>query len=224
MKLYLSSQHIGSASHVLLEMIGDRKMVGIIANAIDASDQQHRINRLQREERMLNNLGLATIELDLRQYFGNSKALKDKLKQLGMVWIRGGNVYTLVRAMEQSGFSEVAPELIRNDSLVFGGYSAATIIAAPDLLGSELMDNPHELPVGYKEQTSPMRALGLLDHYVACHYESRQPWAKNVPRYIDYITSKRKDVLKLKDGEVYIVNGSNEDGYVVRREEDSLCT
>lgn len=29
MKLYLSSQHMGSASHVLLEMIGDKKRVGV---------------------------------------------------------------------------------------------------------------------------------------------------------------------------------------------------
>lgn len=222
MKLYLSSQHIGSAPHVLLEMIGDRRTVGIIVNAIDASDKQYRTNRLQREKSRLNNLGLATEELDLRHYFGDSRALEDKLKQLGMVWVRGGNVYTLVRAMEQSGFSEVASELIRSDRLVFGGYSAAAIVAAPDLLGSELIDDPHELPFGYQEQTSPMRALGLLDHYVACHYESKQPWAKNVPRYIDYITRKRKDILKLKDGEVYIINGSTKNGYVAPKEEDNL--
>lgn len=222
MKLYLSSQHIGSAPHVLLEMIGERKTVGIIVNAIDASDNRHRANRLQKEKSRLNKLGLATVELDLRQYFGNSKDLKDKLRQLGMVWVRGGNVYTLVRAMEQSGFSEVAPELIRNDSLVFGGYSAAAIVAAPDLLGSEIMDDPHELPSGYQEQTPPMRALGLLHHYVACHHESKQPWAKNVSRYVDYITSKRKDILKLKDGEVYIINGSAKNGYIVPKEEDSL--
>lgn len=214
MKLYLSSQHIGSAPHVLLEMVGDRKTVGIIVNAIDASDDQHRADRLRREEHRLNNLGLATEELDLRHYFGDSKALEDKLKQLGMVWVRGGNVYTLVRAMEQSGFSEIAPELIRNDSLVFGGYSAATIVAAPDLLGSELMDDPHELSFGYQEQSSPMKALGLVDHYMACHYESNQPWAKNVPRYVDYIANNGKGIVKLKDGEVYIVNGSTKNGYI----------
>ena len=50
MKLYLSSQHMGSASHVLLEMIGDKKRVGVIANAIDMSDGRHRADRLQKEE------------------------------------------------------------------------------------------------------------------------------------------------------------------------------
>ena len=205
MKLYLSSQHMGSASHVLLEMIGDKKRVGVIANAID---------RLQKEEARLNKLGLETEELDLREYFGDSKTLKDRLKQFGMVWVRGGNVYTLVRAMEQSGFSKVASEMIRNDSLVFGGYSAATIVAAPDLLGSELIDDPHEIPFGYQEQALPMKALGLIDHYIACHYESKQPWAKNVPDYVDYITKERKDILKLRDGEVYIINGDVESGYV----------
>lgn len=151
MKLYLSSQHMGSASHVLLEMIGDKKRVGVIANAIDMSDGRHRADRLQKEEARLNKLGLETEELDLREYFGDSKTLKDRLKQFGMVWVRGGNAYTLVRAMEQSGFSKVASEMIRNDSLVFGGYSAATIVAAPDLLGSELIDDPHEIPFGYQE-------------------------------------------------------------------------
>lgn len=114
------------------------------------SDGRHRADRLQKEEARLNKLGLETEELDLREYFGDSKTLKDRLKQFGMVWVRGGNVYTLVRAMEQSGFSKVASEMIRNDSLVFGGYSAATIVAAPDLLGSELIDDPHEIPFGYQ--------------------------------------------------------------------------
>ena len=214
MKLYLSSQHMGSASHVLLEMIGDKKRVGVIANAIDMSDGRHRADRLQKEEARLNKLGLETEELDLREYFGDSKTLKDRLKQFGMVWVRGGNVYILVRAMEQSGFSKVASEMIRNDSLVFGGYSAATIVAAPDLLGSELIDDPHEIPFGYQEQAPPMKALGLIDHYIACHYESKQPWAKNVPDYVDYITKERKDILKLRDGEVYIINGDVESGYI----------
>ena len=152
MKLYLSSQHMGSASHVLLEMIGDKKRVGVIANAIDMSDGRHRADRLQKEEARLNKLGLETEELDLREYFGDSKTLKDRLKQFGMVWVRGGNVYTLVRAMEQSGFSKVASEMI--------------------------IDDPHEIPFGYQEQAPPMKALGLIDHYIACHYESKQPWAK----------------------------------------------
>ena len=60
MKLYLSSLHMGSASHVLLEMIGDKKRVGVIANAIDMSDGRHRADRLQKEEARLNKLGLET--------------------------------------------------------------------------------------------------------------------------------------------------------------------
>ena len=37
---------------------------------------------------------------------------------------------------------------------------------------------------------------------------------KNVPDYVDYITKERKDILKLRDGEVYIINGDVESGYV----------
>ena len=81
-------------------------------------------------------------------------------------------------------------------------------------MGSELIDDPHEIPFGYQEQAPPVKALGLIDHYIACHYESKQPWAKNVPDYVDYITKERKDILKLRDGEVYIINGDVESGYV----------
>ena len=224
MKLYLSSQHIGCAPHVLLGMIGGNKTVGVIANAIDAYDDYHRASRVQKEIDRLSELGLEAEELDLRAYFGRTEALRGKLEQLDMVWVRGGNVYTLVRAMEQSGFSKVAPVLIHNDHLVFAGYSAAAIIAAPDLLGSELMDDPHELPLGYQDHKPPFSALGFLDHYIACHYGSSQPWATNVAQYIDHVTNKRKNVLKLEDGDVYIVNDGSKNGYIARGKEDKPCT
>ncbi len=219
MKLYLSSQHIGCAPYALLEIVGSNRKVGVIANAIDAHKPQHRVDRVYKEIERLNNLGFDAEELDLREYFGRTKALRSKLERLGTIWVRGGNVFTLVRAMEQSGFSEIAPALIRTDRLVFAGYSAATIIAAPDLFGSELIDNPNELPDGYQNQNPPHKALGLTDHYIACHHGSNQPWAVNVSRYIDYVTGNGKSILKLSDGDVYIVDGSGK--YVILREDNT---
>jgi dipeptidase E len=205
MKLYLSSQGVGENGGDLLRMVGQNTRTAVVANAVDHYEKHSRQTRVRKEKQALRAVGLQPEELDLRRYFGNPKALEGRLALYGLLWIRGGNVFNLRRAMQHSGFDEAALGLIANGEIVYGGYSAALAIAGPDLFGSELVDNPHDIPSGYPAGPIPDSALGLVDYYLAPHYETEMPWRQAVLNYVDHLKANNREVVCLRDGQVHII-------------------
>lgn len=206
MKLYLSSQRLGNYSEKLIELLGGNNKVVVIANALDDKSVKHRLSRVNREFEMLKEIGLEPVELDLRKYFESSTGLKDFVKDKSLIWIRGGNVFILRRAMEASNFDTEILPLIKNGMIAYGGYSAALIIACKDLWASEMIDDIYSVPNNYPVSMTPSKGLGLLDFYLVPHFDSTEDWAKNVRKYVEYLQEKKKKYLILCDGEVYYCN------------------
>lgn len=205
MKLYLSSQGLGRQTGELLSMVGENTRTAVVANGVDHYDKLSRETRVRKERQALRSIGLKPEELDLRKYFNDPQGLSDRLSLYGMLWIRGGNVFNLRRAMLHSGFDSVALELIDNDSIVYGGYSAALAVAGPDLYGSELVDEPNHIPEGYPVTEPPFSALKLLDYYMAPHYLTDMPWRQSVLDYVALLQAGNREVMLLQDGDVHIV-------------------
>lgn len=206
MKLYLSSQGIGSRTDELLRMVGENTRVAIVANGVDLYDKHSRETRVRKEKQALRSIGLRPEELDLRKYFMRKQDLKAKVSTYGLLWIRGGNVFNLRRAMIHSGFDDAALEPITSGQLVYGGYSAALAVAGPDLYGSELVDEPNDIPDGYPATDSPDTALGLLNYYMAPHYLTDMPWRESVLNYVSNLKANNREVMCLQDGDVHIIN------------------
>lgn len=214
MKLYLSSQRLGKHSNKLLELIGNNKNVVVVANAIDDKPIVHRKNRVKREIKMLNELGLNAEELDLRKYFGRGQELKEYLEKKSLIWVRGGNVFILRRAMEACEFDRYILPMIKNGHIAFGGYSAGTIIAGKDLLASELVDDIYQVPEDYPVAFTPSKGLKLLNYYLVPHYDSEEEYGKDVRKYVTYLKSKNKKVVTMCDGEVFYTN--NDGGIILK--------
>src|SRR5690606_14894131 len=98
----------------------------------------------------MSQLGLEADEIDLREYFGNALALENTLARYGVLWVSGGNAFILKRAFEQSGMDMIVPRLLAQDTHIYAGYSAGTIMLTPTLKGVELCDDPDVVPAGYK--------------------------------------------------------------------------
>src|SRR5476651_2370709 len=98
MKLYLSSFRFGNNPERLPNLLSKNKKATVIVNAIDDAQQEVRKEKVQGELNDLQGLGIEAEELDLRNYFGKKNELKEKLSEYGMVWVRGGNTFTLRRA------------------------------------------------------------------------------------------------------------------------------
>jgi dipeptidase E len=204
MKLYLSSYRIGNESHKLKELVGPNIKTALIPNALDmATDMNRRSQSLQKDKDDLVQAGLGPEELDLKDYFGKPDSLRYKLKEYGLIYVRGGNTFVLRRAMDESGFDVIIKDLAKTNDIVYGGYSAGVCVITPTLKGLETVDDPTIIPPGYKDQTI-WEGLNLINYSFAPHYRSDHPESADVEKEVQYMIDNKILFKALRDGEVLI--------------------
>lgn len=209
MRLFLSSYKLGNKPDELPTLVGDNKRTAIIMNAQDAKTPESRTERLQQEIESLTALGLQPEELNLRKYFGKPDELKEFTKNFGLIWVRGGNVFLLRRAFKQSGFDEIITNLLKNDQIAYGGFSAGVCVLAPSLKGIELVDPKDEIADGYDKEVI-WDGLGVLGYAIAPHYKSDHPESDDIQKCVEYFADNHILFKTLRDGEIIVVNGSDE--------------
>lgn len=206
MRLYLSSYRIGDRAGSLLALLSDGRRAAIIENALDnISPAARELYRTEAYDPVaeLGSLGIAASPLDLRQYFGDPEGLRARLSQFDLVWVTGGNAFVLRRAMKQSGFDDVIVDLLDHDRIVYGGFSAGAVVAAPSLEGIHLMDDPDEAPPGY-DRAPVWDGLGLIDHAIVPHYRSPHSESAAAERAVRHLCGRGLRYRALRDGEVIV--------------------
>ena len=209
MRLYLSSFRMGNQPQELLPLVYGGRRVAVIANAVDGSDQHTREESVALDVSNLSKLGLNAEEVDLRHYFGRSQQLAQTLTQFNLLWVRGGNTFVLRRAFKLSGFDELLKQLLSEDAVAYGGYSAGVCILCPSLHGIELVDDPLYVPGGY-EADILWEGLGVLPYMVAPHYRSNHPESAATEQTVQYFIDQHILFKALRDGEAIVVNGTQE--------------
>jgi dipeptidase E len=206
MRLYLSSYRVGDRAGSLLALLGSGKKVAIIANALDNISPTARAifrDEVYDPHVELRSLGLETEELDLRRYFGDPGALRTRLGGFDLVWVTGGNAFVLRRAMKQSGFDDVITHMLDRDEIVYGGFSAGAVVAAPTLRGIDLIDDIAEVPAGYDPEPV-WEGLGLIDYAIVPHFRSPHPESAAAERAVRHMMSRGMRYRALRDGEVIV--------------------
>jgi dipeptidase E len=209
MRLYLSSYRIGDRAGALLALLGNGKRAAIISNALDnvspAAREIHR-REVYDPHAELASLGITGEDLDLRRYFDQPARLAENLAGFDLVWVVGGNVFVLRRAMRQSGFDRLIVEMLDRDDIVYGGFSAGAVVATPSLDGIDLMDDPAEVPAGYTPEVI-WDGLGLIDHAIVPHYRSAHPESAAAEKASKHFAARRVPFRTLRDGEVIVWTG-----------------
>ncbi len=206
MRLYLSSFKFGNHINKLRELVGLGSGAVIILNARDYKEPENRNQYLQWEIETLSGIGFNAEELDLRNYFGKEKELDNLLNKKQLVWIDGGNTFLLRRAMKQSGFDNVIKKLLKDDKIVYAGFSAACVVLQKDMHGLDIVDDPNIVSDGYENETI-WEGLGLINFYLAVHYKSDHPESAVVDKEIELCEKNNIPYKTLRDGEVLIMNG-----------------
>lgn len=208
MRLYLSSYRLGTDWHRLLELVGPSRRTAVICNATDhrAADEQQQ--RLRWECEALESIGLEPEGLDLREYFDRPADLEEGLEPFGLVWIRGGNTFTLRRAMVASGFDATIRRRVKEDSIVYAGFSAGAIAATPTLRGTELVDEAERIPDGYRPDII-WDGLGFVDFSIVPHFRSPHPESPAMERLVTFLARNAMPYRTLRDGEAILVNGAS---------------
>jgi dipeptidase E len=209
MRLYLSSFRNGNKPEELLKLLGSGRRTAVIFNAQDWKSDEDRKTDFDQEIERLQHIGLQTEEVDLRQHFGQSDGLKEILASFDLVWVRGGNVFVLRRAFKQSGADKIISELVSNDKVVYGGYSAGVDIMQPHLHGIELVDDPNVAPEGYDKEII-WECLGLISYCVAPHYKSDHPESADIDKSVEYYIENHIPFIALHDGEAIVINGESQ--------------
>lgn len=204
MRLYLSSFRLGNAPAELTALAPNGR-VGVILNALD-NFENARKDWLTEQLSAISGLNMAAEELDLRRYFNMPDALRQKLMELDMVWVNGGNSFILRRAMQASGFDSLIKGFLAQDQIVYAGFSAGVVILAPSLHGLEKVDDPMDVPSGYDSATI-WDGLNILPFSVVVHYKSGHPESADVEKEVAFYETNQTPYRKLRDGEALVVNG-----------------
>lgn len=208
MKLYLASYRLGEYPEKfkeLLESTTKNKKVALITNALDFTNNYFELTKsVQRDERDITSLGLSVEQLDLRDYFNKSNELREKIKEFGAVYVRGGNVFILRRAFYESGFDRILLDLAQKDTFVYAGFSAGSCVLSPSLKGLEYVDDPELDPEGYQPGIRITEGLGLISFSIAPHFRSDHPESQKINEVVDYFLNTSVVFVALNDDSVVI--------------------
>jgi dipeptidase E len=186
-----------------------KKRTAVIDNAKDFLSSDERAESSAQEMERLTTLGLELCEVDLREFFGRSNELREELSKFDLLWVRGGNCFVLRRAFKQSGADEIVAEIIKNESIVYAGYSAGIDMLVPSLHGAELVDDPNIVPNGYDAEIV-WDCLGVLPFSIAPHYKSEHPESADIDKSIEYMVDSHIPFIALRDGEAIVVDGQSQ--------------
>lgn len=202
MKYYLSSYELGNKTDKLksLTLLGE---IGYIPNARDftGADLARKAKRTANDINSLCALGLEVELVDLQDYFGKQKELKNKLEKMGAIFISGGNVFVLRQAMRLSGMDDILAEL-QNTNFLYAGYSAAGCVLSPSLRGMDIVD-PLDTPYDDLKEVL-WEGLGLIDFRFIPHWDSEHPESADVEKEILYCKENHIPFKAIRDGEVII--------------------
>src|SRR5579871_6147169 len=173
MRLFLSSQDFGKHADAASKLAGSNRRAAYIKNAQDYLPPAKRNFSTPEKTKMFAAVGLQLEEIDLRDYFGKSEELEKRLSDYGSFWSSGGNLYILRRAFAASGLDKILTKLLKEDKLLYGGWSAGAMIMTPDLKGPLWSDEDRTgiIPKGYSPEVI-WHGLNLVPFYIVPHYGS----------------------------------------------------
>ncbi|MCB9803009.1 Type 1 glutamine amidotransferase-like domain-containing protein [Candidatus Nomurabacteria bacterium] len=202
MKYYFSSFKIGDEPKKLKSLLPDNPQAVYISNGLDFASPEGKKKHQDWDLRELKEIGIVAEPLDLREYFGKQNELRNKLEDVDLIYVSGGNVYDLRIAIHLSGFDQIlCNDLVKTDK-VYAGYSAAVCVLSPTLKGYHIVDKPDNKLYGDHETL--WDGLGLIDWQFAPHFNSDHSESEDINQEIAYYEEHNMKYRSLKDGDVII--------------------
>ena len=202
MKFYLSSFKIGNDPNKLKNLLPENVKAVYISNGLDFADYENQKKHEELDMRELQEIGVSVEHVDLRNYFGKESELEKKLQDVDLIYVSGGNVYDLRRAMQLSGFDEILKEFVHTNK-VYAGYSAAVCVLSPTLRGYDIVDDPHLKTYGDYETL--WEGIGLIDWQFAPHFDSDHSESDDINEEIEFYKEQGMEYNALRDGDVIVI-------------------
>jgi dipeptidase E len=201
MRLFLSSFRLGGQGRRLVALAGagHQRRAVVIGNALDYATADQRHEGVERELVDLRELGFDAVEVDLRD-----PPAAARLETAHLMWVRGGNVFSLRQALRDSDLEQDLVRRIRADDVVYAGYSAGPAVLAPSLHGLDRVDDVTVVDAPIWE------GLGVLDRPFVPHVNSpSHPESARCDLLSRDLTRQGTEHWAVRDGEVLLVDGDH---------------
>ncbi|MEO8582091.1 MAG: Type 1 glutamine amidotransferase-like domain-containing protein [Patescibacteria group bacterium] len=129
----------------------------------------------------------------------NQSEVKAVLDQTDFVFVSGGNTFFLLQEMRKSGFASLIQEFV-NNGLIYGGSSAGSIVAGPDISLATELDDPLLAP-----ELKEYKGLGLTDVVVFPHWGSEH-FQKRYEKVMKSAYKKGLKIILLTDDQYVLVS------------------
>lgn len=218
-RLYLSSFRLGDHVDQLCRLAPPSGAAVLIANALDGLPPAERATRVAEETERLGTVGYSVTEVDLATTSGDD--LGDLLADAALVWVRGGNVFTLRHQLARAGADAAILDGLRRDAFCYGGYSAGVCVLGTTLRGLEACDDPDEVQ-RLSGQSARFDGLGILDRTVVPHLDTPSHFeSPTLERVAEQLATAGTPFLGLRDGDVWLVDGAAGDGRLLPRHDQA---
>lgn len=148
----------------------------------------------------LEEMGFDIFDLDIKDK--TKEELWEKLRNVDIIFVAGGNTFYLLEKARDSGFDELVNRLVFGERVLYIGSSAGAVLACPDIKPIELLDDPSTTP-----NLKSTKGLNLVDFVVLPHYGDKkyeEKFKKIMDEYQDKYT-----LVKLTNEQAIIVEGNN---------------
>lgn len=168
MRLLLTSQGLRNrgASLLVKKFLNDLKqapVVGYIPNAKPKLD----VKRLKTKMSKLQRMGCNVVLMDLRYLKG--KKLRERLEEINVIFVGGGNVFYLLYMMRKSGLVKLLPKFLEKDK-AYIGVSAGSYVASPTIeAGGWKPEHSDRNFIGIKN----LKALNLVPFLITAHFSEK---------------------------------------------------
>ncbi len=173
--------------------------IAVIENATDIMEEDASWQSAFRDMLAVN--GYQLEQIDLRQWYDNTKGLEKKLSGIDVIWLGGGHTYYLRWILKRSGADIIIPKLI-GEGKVYAGWSAGAIMAGPTTrFFHEMGDDPAKATEKIDE------GLLLTDMTVVPHRD-HPDFKKAAAKTNKLLTDAGYRPVLLGDAEVLVIDGN----------------
>lgn len=167
MKLFLSSAGIQpETKEEFLKLLGKDPKEVKVAFIPTAGYPEIKQKYIDEAFESLNDIGITDIKIvDLKEE--DEDSLLQKLKDVNLIWVNGGNTFWLLNWVRKSGFDKIIKGLLDNGA-IYLGVSAGSYIACPNIEMSTWKSSEKD-----RCGVTDFQALGLTDFLMSVHYEDK---------------------------------------------------
>ncbi|MDP3043688.1 MAG: Type 1 glutamine amidotransferase-like domain-containing protein [bacterium] len=176
-----------------------------IAYIITASKKVSDTGYIDRHRQKMDELNFSYDEIDIAGM--NENELKKALDGHDIIMVEGGNTFYLLKAIRESGFENVAKDLIER-GVVYIGSSAGSYVACPSIIVSTYAKKQKD-----RCGVTDLTAMNLVPFLIKAHYTPDMlPDLKDIKKNIEYPLHVLNDqqALLIRNGEVQLLGGGDE--------------